>query len=346
MKARVDELYDKTIALLKEDIKPANWAQLSKLHADNLLSTGDRDQNAAETNKLYDRWMRVFHFGSDNFWCQCCRYSPNRYSKKKMNEQVGVEPRFYCDLASKELAKNKIPLDKTALGYLYLELPTQDLTEEERGNNKAVFVKYHFVKFKKHIEARYSREHRMIYIPCEIANPGNNVQHPKQPLSQRNGTKGFVWVPLPALLLQRITRAKLINLLFHSKTRVPLALSILGHYDLINRDILSQMAPAAPVREFVEEARERVVLDRGAVKGSKFLHCRTPSWQRFDHVFPETLVAGSGTGTVQMLDFDEYDVKSHGAFGVIAKYSYQRAKYTGIYEWLQAYNQSSRLTGE
>ena len=141
---------------------------MSRFHQDSLLEAGQHDANLDAANRLYDRWMRVFKFASDDFWCQCCRYSPFRLSKAAMTAKKEEEPRFLADLATIQLNLNSIPLDANNDSYVYLELPEEDITQEERNNNRVVFVRYKLMKIKKNHEARYSREHRMIYIPCSI----------------------------------------------------------------------------------------------------------------------------------------------------------------------------------
>ena len=47
--------------------------QLEHIVENELLDNQNMDGNAAYANTMYERWMRVFKFASDNFWCQCCR---------------------------------------------------------------------------------------------------------------------------------------------------------------------------------------------------------------------------------------------------------------------------------
>ena len=80
----------------------------------------------------------------------------------------------------------------------------------------------------------------MLYIPCEIASPGNGEEHGVQPKSIKNpAKKNITYVPLPAMLHQRVTRIKLIKELFHAKSQRKLAKSILGKFDLFKREILA-----------------------------------------------------------------------------------------------------------
>ena len=184
--------------------------------------------------------MRVFNFASDDFWCQCCRYSPFRMSQQAMNAKLDTEPRFYADLAAIKLNQNTIAIDHRNVSYVYLELTEEQCTAEERKNERAVFARYKLVKIKKNYEAKYSREHRMLYIPCEIASPGNGEEHGVQPKSIKNpAKKKITYVPLPAMLHQRVTRIKLIKELFHAKSQRKLAKSILGKFDLFKREILA-----------------------------------------------------------------------------------------------------------
>ena len=61
-----------------------------------------------------------------------------------------------------------------------------------------MFVRFKLLKIKKNHEARYSREHRMIYIPCSIANPdGGNEDHKIQHKSAKNpSSRTTTYVPL------------------------------------------------------------------------------------------------------------------------------------------------------
>ena len=166
---------------LKEDVTANNMALLNQIQQNGLLNDGGGGNNVVNATQLLDRWMRVFRFASDDFWCQCCRYSPYRHSKVQMNAKKDEEPRFYADLAAIELNMNTIALDQTNVSYVYLELPDEDRNEGEKQNNRAVFVRYKLLKIKKNYAAKYSREHRMIYIPCLIGNPhDNNEAHPAQ----------------------------------------------------------------------------------------------------------------------------------------------------------------------
>ena len=186
-KAKADAFWNKTIEALKLEATDANIELLSTIRRDELLENGPQDGNQVAANALYDRWMRVFKFASDDFWCQCCRYSPFRLSKAAMTNKRDEEPRFYADLAAIQLNLNTIPLDHTNESYVYLELPESDITEEERNNNRAVFVRFKLLKIKKNHEAIYSREHRMIYIPCVITNPvGGAENHKAQDKSVKN----------------------------------------------------------------------------------------------------------------------------------------------------------------
>ena len=287
--------------------------------------------------------MRVFKFASDDFWCQCCRYSPFRLSKAAMTAKKEEEPRFLADLAAIQLNLNSIPLDHNNDSYVYLELPEEDITQEERNNNRVVFVRYKLMKIKKNHEARYSREHRMIYIPCALANPvGGGENHKVQPKSTKNPSKSTTYVPLASMLHQRTTRTKLIKELFHTKSPRKLATSILGSFDLLKRDILAQMIPAEVVVAQANETRPRVQLDKSAVANSRFNHCRTPSWQKWDSHFKHLLP--TVTQAQQLLDFQEHDVRSHGGYGAILKYGFKTAKHTAVFEWMKEFTADKAAT--
>ena len=210
--------------------------------------------------------------------------------------------------------------------------------DEERKHNRAAIVRYKLIKIEKNHEAKYSREHRMLYIPCEIQSPGGNEDHPAQPKSAKNASKSknITYVPLASMLHQRVTRIKLIKELFHAKSQKKLATSILGNFDLLKREILSQIVPSAAVVAQDDEIRPRVVLDRLQVKDSPFSHARTPSWQKWDTHFTTTLVPGNSAE--QLLDFAEHDVLSHGAAGAVLKYGYKSAKHTALFEWMQEFH--------
>ena len=102
-------------------------------------------------------------------------------------------------------------------------MPDENRTENEKENNRAVFVRWKLLKIKKNHAAKYSREHRMIYIPCLIGSPGNGEDHKAQEKSVKNPSNSTTYVPLAAMLHQRITKVKLIKELFHAKSPNKLA---------------------------------------------------------------------------------------------------------------------------
>ena len=66
------------------------------------------------------------------------------------------------------------------------------------------------------------------------------------------------------------------------------------------------------------------------VATSRFSHAKAPSWECWDEHFSSPLYTCERNA--QMLDFEEYDVRSHGVCGTVLKYGVKAAKYSAVYE--------------
>ena len=282
---------------------------------------------------LYDKWMRVFGFAHDEFWCQDDRYSPESLSTQEITTCLAgnKEPRLRADLAARKLNNNVNILDLgKETSHIYLEKLKQDLGNPEATNGSSVYVKWKLVSIGKTQNAVWSEDQKMVYIPCKIAAENGNAAPTQTTTFRFDCNPGFTLVPLASLLHQHKSRQKLINVLFHQRQKTPLAKSLVGSFEISKRDIISQIAPSKLPVEVPDVVANTVTETAAQYAESRFHHSATPSWLKWEFKFKRPLI--KSTDWSNMLNFAEHDELVHGRGCSLIRYGLDKAKYTAVFE--------------
>ena len=83
-KELMKSLYVKALVLYTTDGASDGFAVLPKIHEEDKLAYGDANETRPDAIALYEKWMRVFSFAHDDFWCQDDRYTPDSVSTADM----------------------------------------------------------------------------------------------------------------------------------------------------------------------------------------------------------------------------------------------------------------------
>ena len=69
--------YIKALLLYTTDGANEGFPNLPKIHEENKLAYGQANATRPAAIALYEKWMRVFSYAHDDFWCQDDRYTPD-----------------------------------------------------------------------------------------------------------------------------------------------------------------------------------------------------------------------------------------------------------------------------